>query len=150
MLDNEKPDLVSIVTPPNLHCPMSLAALSRGIHVLCEKPFAMNLDEAKQMNAAAENANVVAMVDYEFRFLPARTYAAELLRQNYIGEIRMADVVLHAGMRSKAEDVLSRIGLPANSTAASGRTARWVRLKSPRYIDCHAKTRLSGPHFGRY
>lgn len=57
MLDKEKPDLVSIVTPPDLHCPMSVAALNRGIHVLCEKPFAMNVEEAKQMNAAAENAS---------------------------------------------------------------------------------------------
>src|SRR6476660_2019243 len=37
MLDKEKPDLVSIATPPSLHFPMTMAALSRGIHVLCEK-----------------------------------------------------------------------------------------------------------------
>src|SRR4051794_40173360 len=40
MLDKEKPDIVSIVTPPSLHLPMTMAALSRRIHTLCEKPFA--------------------------------------------------------------------------------------------------------------
>ena len=69
MLDKQKPDLVSIVTPPDLHFPMTMAALSREIHVLCEKPFAMNLDEARQMKREAENAKVVAMIDYEFRAL---------------------------------------------------------------------------------
>ena len=105
MLEKEKPDLVSIVTPPSLHCPMTLAALARGIHVLCEKPFALNLDEARRMKDAAERANVVAMIDYEFRFLTARAYATELLRQNYTGEIRLVEFTFHMGMRSKAEDV---------------------------------------------
>jgi predicted dehydrogenase len=105
MLDKEKPDLVSIATPPDLHCPMTLAALNRGIHVLCEKPFALNLDEARRMKVAADRANVVAMIDYEFRFLPGRAYAAELLQQNYVGEIRMADFVCHVGRRSSAQDV---------------------------------------------
>src|ERR1043165_1790051 len=47
MLDKEKPDLVSIVTPPNFHFPMTMAALSRGIHVLCEKPFALDQEEGR-------------------------------------------------------------------------------------------------------
>jgi predicted dehydrogenase len=64
MLDKEKPDLVSIATPPDLHCPMTLAAVSRGIHVLCEKPFALNLDEARRMKEAADRANVIAMTSH--------------------------------------------------------------------------------------
>src|SRR5262249_10024976 len=51
MLDKEKPDIVSIVTPPGFHFPMTIAALNRRIHVLCEKPFAMNASEAEQMKA---------------------------------------------------------------------------------------------------
>ena len=67
MLDREKPDLVSIATPPKFHCRYALSAIERGIHVLCEKPFAMNLDEARQMQVEATRAGVVAMVDFEFR-----------------------------------------------------------------------------------
>jgi predicted dehydrogenase len=105
MLDREKPDLVSIVTPPDLHHPMALAALERGIHVLCEKPFAMNLAQAKEMQAGAAKAGVVAMVDFEFRFLPARRFLLDLLQQNYVGEVRLVEFLLHFGWRSSAEDV---------------------------------------------
>ena len=60
MLDQEKPDIVSIATPPEFHFPMTMAALTRGIHVLCEKPFALNMEEARQMKAAADQTEVVA------------------------------------------------------------------------------------------
>jgi len=105
MLDKEKPDIASIVTPPNFHFPMTLAALSRGIHVICEKPFALNVEEARQMKAAADHTNVVAMIDFEFRFLPARAYATDLIRRGFVGEVRMADFLVHFGIRSKSEDV---------------------------------------------
>ena len=105
MLDQEKPDLVSIATPTSLHCSMALAAIERGIHVLCEKPFAMNTAEARLMVEAATRARVVAMVDFEFRYLSARTYLADLLHQNYVGRIRMVEFTRHFGWRSKPDDV---------------------------------------------
>lgn len=105
MLDREKPDMVSIATPPRFHCPMTLAALERDIHVLCEKPFAMNAEEARTMLDASRRAGVVAMVDFEFRHLPARAYLVELLRQNYVGQIRMVEFSLHFGWRSRPQDV---------------------------------------------
>jgi len=104
MLDREKPDVVSIVTPPIFHFPMTMAALSRGIHVLCEKPFAMDVEEAQKMKAAADHTAVVAMVDFEFRFLPGRAYATDLVREGYIGEIRMADFIVHFGQRTESTD----------------------------------------------
>lgn len=104
MLDKSKPDLVSIATPPDHHFPMTMAALRRRIHVLCEKPFALNAREAREMHAAAKQAGVVAMIDFEFRFVPSRAYAMELLKQKYVGEVRMADFGIHAGMRSMPQD----------------------------------------------
>jgi predicted dehydrogenase len=104
MLDAERPDIVSIVTPPNLHFPMVMAALSRGIHILCEKPFAMNAGEAAQMKAAADRSAVVGMVDFEFRYCPARAYALDLVREGYVGEVRMADFIVHFGQRSEPND----------------------------------------------
>lgn len=104
MLDQEKPDIVSIVTPPTFHFPMTMAALSRGIHVLCEKPFAMDSSEARAMKSMAEHSNVVAMVDFEFRYVPARAYLADLVRDGFVGEIRMAEFIAHLGQRSEAAD----------------------------------------------
>lgn len=105
MLDKAKPDIVSIATPPDQHFPMTMAALTRGIHVLCEKPFALSLEEAQQMKAAADHTAVVTMIDYEFRFLPARAYATELIQEGYVGDIRMAEFMVHFGLRIRPEDV---------------------------------------------
>ncbi len=104
MLDKEKPDIVSIVTPPTFHFPMTMAALSRGIHVLCEKPFAMDAEEAGKMKAAADHTAVVAMVDFEFRYVPARSYLVDLVRDGYIGDVRMVDFIVHFGLRSEPGD----------------------------------------------
>ncbi len=85
MLDDVQPDVVSISTPPALHFPMTMAALRRGIHVLCEKPFAMSVAEAEQMVAEAQQRGLVGAIDHEFRYLPARTYQRVLVDQGYVG-----------------------------------------------------------------
>lgn len=86
MLVDVQPDIVSITTPPHLHYPMVLAALQVGAHVLCEKPFAMNAEEAEDMLQEAEQRNLVHAIDHEFRYLPARYYQRVLFDQGYVGE----------------------------------------------------------------
>jgi len=91
----DRVDLVSIATPPALHYPMVLAAIAAGKHVLCEKPFAATLDEARAMLTAGDGAGVVHGVVHEFRYLPARLHLSELLRAGYLGEpflLRAADL----------------------------------------------------------
>ena len=92
MLDEHDLDLVSITTPPYLHHEMALAAIERGRNVLCEKPLAANLAEAREMLAAAERAGVVHAVDHEFRYLPARLKMKELVDEGYLGELRTVRV----------------------------------------------------------
>ncbi|MBI2868076.1 MAG: Gfo/Idh/MocA family oxidoreductase [Chloroflexi bacterium] len=87
-------DLVSVVAPPHTHHPMSLAALEAGKHVLCEKPFALNVREAKEMLSKAQDTKRLHFVNYEFRVAPARLLLAELLQRNFIG--RPFHVVAHA------------------------------------------------------
>lgn len=81
-------DLVCITTPPNLHREMALAAIDNGKHILCEKPMAMNVDEAEEMTAAAKSANVLSLIDHEMRFQPGRQLAWKMLRDGAIGMIR--------------------------------------------------------------
>ena len=64
--------LVAVATPPDTHAELTLTAIDRGCHVLCEKPFAFDAGEAQQMLDAAEKAGVVHMVAHEFRWLPDR------------------------------------------------------------------------------
>ena len=89
MLDEVECDVVSIVTPPSLHREMALATIERGRHVFCEKPFAMNVDEAVEMVRAAERSGLVHGVDHEFRYRPARARLKELVDAGHLGEPRV-------------------------------------------------------------
>lgn len=87
MLDQENLDLVSVASAPNLHHPMTLAALERRIPVLCEKPTAMNLAEAEAMLDAAERRGLVHAIDHEFRFVPERFRFHQLATEGFLGEL---------------------------------------------------------------
>jgi predicted dehydrogenase len=87
MLQQEELDLVSVVSAPNLHHPMTMAALERRIPVLCEKPMAMNLAEANAMVDAAERRGLVNAIDFEFRYNPARTQFKKLIDEGFLGEL---------------------------------------------------------------
>jgi predicted dehydrogenase len=89
MLDESDIDAVSIVTPVALHHEMTMAALSAGKHVICEKPFALNARQAQEMYARAEQTRRTAMVAHEFRYSSARMRTKELLEEGYVGRPRM-------------------------------------------------------------
>jgi predicted dehydrogenase len=89
MLDEVECDLVSIVTPPYLHHDMAIASIHKGRHVLCEKPFAMNVSQARDMVHQARARHIVHGVDHEFRYRPARMLFKEMLEAGYIGEPRV-------------------------------------------------------------
>lgn len=80
---------VTVATTPNTHGQLTLAALERGCHVICEKPFARDAAEARRMLAAAERAGVTHLVGNEFRWLPERALVARAITGGLIGEPRM-------------------------------------------------------------
>src|SRR2546422_5990575 len=93
-------DLVSIVTPVVTHCEMTLAALENDKAVLCEKPMAMNADEARRMTERAREAGVLALIDHELRFLPGRLKMRELLHDGEIGKVRHAKLTFRSDSRA--------------------------------------------------
>ena len=94
LIEDKDIDVISIVTPPNLHKEMAIAAFDAGKHVLCEKPLSMNTNEAKEMVEAAEDSGLVAMVNLEFRYIPSKAYFAELINMGYLGEIFQFDITV--------------------------------------------------------
>lgn len=96
-------DLVSIVTPPSTHLEMTLAALAAGKAVLCEKPLAMNAEETGRMRAAAQDAGVLALVDHELRFLPARRRMREMIRGGEIGRVLRAKALFRSDSRASED-----------------------------------------------
>jgi predicted dehydrogenase len=103
MLDQVRPDLVSVVTPVDLHHPMMLAALERGAHVLCEKPTALHRFQAAEMRDAARSAGRVAAINHEFRFFPARAHALALARRGDIGTPRRGEILGRYPLWSRPE-----------------------------------------------
>ena len=101
------PDLEAVIVavPPHLHHPMVLAALEAGKHVLCEKPLARNLAEARDMVRIVERVGVVAMVNLQLRFLAVRAQIKELIDGGYLGEPHAASIVVH---RSSLNDPYDR------------------------------------------
>src|SRR5579862_349796 len=87
VISRDDVQLVSVVTPQNLHAPIVLAALRLGKHVICEKPFAMNEREARAMVEAARKAKRVGIIDHEFRFLPERLRMRELVADGWLGDV---------------------------------------------------------------
>ena len=87
-------DAVSIITPPGAHHALSLAALAAGKHVLCEKPFAMDAEQARAMVEAAAKSKRTAMIAHEFRHTPQRAYIRQLLHEGYIGRFRLCTIEL--------------------------------------------------------
>ena len=79
MLETEKPDLVDICTPTYTHVELALAALEKGIHVLCEKPLSLKAEDADRIYDAAERNHVKFMVAQVVRFW--REY--DVLKQLY-------------------------------------------------------------------
>jgi predicted dehydrogenase len=95
-------DLVSIVTPVVTHCEITLAALDHGKAVLCEKPMALNADEALRMTERARASGVLALIDHELRFLPGRVKMRELIQRGEIGKVRHAKLTFRADSRADA------------------------------------------------
>lgn len=79
--------LVDITTPNFAHRDVAVAAIQTGKHVYCEKPLARTLDEARDMQRAAEAAGVVNAVGYNNRCIPAVRFARQLIEDGRIGDI---------------------------------------------------------------
>ena len=80
-------DAVDICVPNNLHKEISIAAAEAGKMILCEKPIAMNVAEGEEMCAAVEKAGVANMVWYNYRRVPAVSFAKQIIERGDLGKI---------------------------------------------------------------
>ncbi len=95
MLKKEKLDIVSIVTPNKFHKSLTIAALKAGCHVLCEKPMAMNAQEAKDMIAAAGKAKKRLMINFSFRFTEQSYAIKREVDSGTLGKIYFGRTIWH-------------------------------------------------------
>jgi len=94
---------VSISTPPFLHYEMAKTALQAGKHLLLEKPTTLSAVEARELYQLAAAKGVVAMMDFEFRFVPAWQLLAEYLAEGYVGHKRLVKIDWLVSSRADAQ-----------------------------------------------
>ena len=91
-------EAVTIASPPASHAELVAEVAAAGRHVLCEKPFALDIREARGMLAAVERAGVTHLVGHEFRWNPERILVARAIRNGAIGEPRTFSLVMYSGL----------------------------------------------------
>lgn len=89
-------EAVAIVTPNNLHWPVAREFLSRGIHVICDKPLTATLDEARELVAAAESAarssGALFVLTHNYTGYPMMRQARAMIGAGELGDLRVVQV----------------------------------------------------------
>ncbi|VXC79428.1 Uncharacterized oxidoreductase y4hM [Burkholderia sp. 8Y] len=85
-------EAVAIVTPNHLHAPIATAFLEAGIHVICDKPLAVSLDEGEALAKLAREKGLVFAVTYTYTGYPLVRHARAMVREGLLGDIRVVQV----------------------------------------------------------
>jgi len=105
LLDEQKPEAVSIVVPTAEHHDVALQAIQRRIHVLIEKPLAFTLQEGREIIEAAESQGVQLMVGHIERFNPAVIALREHLSSGELGRAFQIDAHRQGPFPARVRDV---------------------------------------------
>ncbi len=146
------PDIDAVYNPlPNgLHGYWTIAALKAGKHVLCEKPFTANADEARSV-AEVDNANpgVVVMEAFHYQYHPLAKRLVEIVRSGELGTIRNVDVAFSAPLWKKG-DIRYQLALAGGATMDMGcYPISLLRLLAPGPRVISAEAKLSSPGVDR-
>jgi predicted dehydrogenase len=94
---------VTLATPPFAHYDMACEIIQASKHLLLEKPVTLSVAEAEHLQALAAEYSVIVVPDFEFRYIPAWQYFAELLSQEKVGQKRLIKIDWLASSRANSE-----------------------------------------------
>jgi predicted dehydrogenase len=97
VLEDKSIDLVELLTPHHLHCPMSVQAAQAGKHISVQKPMALSAREADEMMAAAEKAGVMLRVYETFVYYAPAVKAKAMIEAGEIGEVQAVRMHVNTG-----------------------------------------------------
>jgi len=144
-------EAASVCVPTHLHSEVVINAAKCGVHVLCEKPLAVNMDEADEMLEAASRGGIKLMVGFNRRFLPNHVKAREYVRKGKIGKpiLARAQMILAGPYGDKVEPGLyakeaeKRIGCLLDSASHLVDLLIWVFGK-PCQVCAYTSTYMDG------
>lgn len=99
--EQERIELVAIVTPNDTHVPVSIAALEAGFHVMCDKPAARTLDEALELDTAIKAGDKLYGLTHTYLGYPMVRDARDLVASGQLGNIRKVMVTYPQGWLSE-------------------------------------------------
>lgn len=140
------PDIDAIYNPlPNgLHAEWTIAALDAGKHVLCEKPFTSNAEEAERVAAAADRTGLVVMEAFHYRYHPLAHRMRALVEQGELGTLERVETALCFPL-PKFSDIRYQYDLGGGATMDVGtytvHLARLLGLEEPAVTSATAKLR---------
>jgi predicted dehydrogenase len=85
-------EAVSIVTPNHMHYPAAREFLTRGIHVICDKPLTSNLADARKLLKVAKESDALFILTHNYTGYPMVRQAREMVRNGELGEIRLVQM----------------------------------------------------------
>ncbi|MHC1740078.1 MAG: Gfo/Idh/MocA family protein [Anaerolineaceae bacterium] len=97
ILDDREVDVVELLTPHHLHCPMTIQAAQAGKHISVQKPMALSAAEADSMILAANTAGVTLRVYETFVFYAPAMRAKAMIEAGEIGEVRAVRMHISTG-----------------------------------------------------
>jgi predicted dehydrogenase len=136
-------DVVHVCTPNALHRPVAEAALAVGKPVVCEKPLATTVEDARRLTAAAEQASLVATVPFVYRFYPSVREARARIAAGEAGPLRLLHGSYLQDWLSRPEDGNWRVdpALGGASRAFGDIGVHWCDLME--FVTGHRITRLT-------
>jgi predicted dehydrogenase len=105
VLEDKEVDVVELVTPHHLHCPMTVQAAQAGKHISVQKPMALSAAEADEMILAADKAGVILRVYETFVYYPPAMRARQMIEAGEIGAVRAVRMHVSTGTGDSAWDV---------------------------------------------
>lgn len=146
------PDIDAVYNPlPNgLHGHWTIAALRAGKHVLCEKPFTANANEARAVvEACNANPGFVAMEAFHYQYHPFAKRLVEIVRSGELGNIQKIDVAFSAPLWKRG-DIRYQLALAGGATMDMGcYPVSLLRLLAPGPRVISAEAKLSSPGVDR-
>ncbi len=118
MLDEAKPDVVHVLTPPQTHVPISMDCLDAGAHVICEKPITLGHSEFVKLYEHAKSKNKCLVEDHNYRFNRPILEIERLRKDGVLGEVMEVDVRMALKIRDGGRFADRNLPNPAHKLPA--------------------------------
>ncbi len=120
ILDDPDVDAVINPLPNNMHHEWTIRAAEAGKHILCEKPLAITVKEAQEMDAAARANGVLLLEAFTIRYVPQMAFVRDLINSGKIGETRIVRSELMFTIQDWVNDVRAKADLAGGALLDAG------------------------------